>query len=109
MGEVSKLWLLVFREHGGREDSDQDLWSSKELAVPIDVMHSFPALGTVLALIPEMPKEELAPQLPVAGDWVKLRNIGCRIQNGFYEGIILRKSKIGIVSRNSQLVQHCER
>jgi hypothetical protein len=78
--------------------------------VPVDVMRGFPALGTVLPLVPfDMAEDDLAPQLPLAGDWVKLRNIGCRIRKGLYEGVIHRKSKIGILSPSIQAVQNCER
>lgn len=97
-------------EQGENGDPGQDLWGAKELAVPVDVMRGFPALGTVLPLVPfDMAEDDLAPQLPLAGDWVKLRNIGCRIRKGLYEGVIHHKSKIGILSPSVQAVQNCER
>jgi hypothetical protein len=72
-------------------------------------MQGFPAVGTVLPLLPDMPGDVLQPQLPVAGDWVKLRNLACRIHDGQYEGIILRESKISLLPVSTQLVQNCER
>jgi len=78
--------------------------------VPVDVMRGFPALGTVLPLGPfDVAQDDLRPQLPLAGDWVKLRNIRCRIRKGLYEGVILRESKISILSPSTQVVQNCER
>lgn len=78
--------------------------------MPIDVMRGFPNLGTVLPLVPsDVAQDDLGPQLPLAGDWVKLRNITCRIRKGLYEGVIHRKSKIGILSPSTQAVQDCER
>lgn len=66
MGVVSEVRAYCFSASTvERVDSDQDLWSFKELVVPTDVMCSFPALGIVLALSPKMPKEELAPQLRI--------------------------------------------
>ncbi|KAG0617879.1 hypothetical protein M758_4G022600 [Ceratodon purpureus] len=97
-------------EQSENGDPGQDLWSSKELAVPVDVMRGFPALGTVLPLVPfGMPEDDFGPQLPLAGDWVKLRNIGCRVRKGLYEGVIYHGSKIGILSPSAQAVQNCER
>jgi hypothetical protein len=72
-------------------------------------MQGFPTVGTVLPLLPDMPGDVLPPQLPVAGDWVKLRNLACRIHDGQYEGIILRESKISLLPVSTQLVQNCER
>lgn len=73
-------------------------------------MRSFPVLGTVLPLVPfDVAEDDSGPQIPLAGDWVKLRNIGCRIRKGLYEGIFLHKSKIGILSPSTQAVQNCER
>ncbi|XP_024403183.1 protection of telomeres protein 1a isoform X2 [Physcomitrium patens] len=97
-------------EQGESDDPGQDLWSAKELALPVDVMRSFPVLGTVLPLVPfDVAEDDSGPQIPLAGDWVKLRNIGCRIRKGLYEGIFLHKSKIGILSPSTQAVQNCER
>ena len=98
------------REQGENGEPGQDLWSSKEVAVPVDAMRGFPALGTVLPLVPfGMAEDDFGPQLPVAGDWVKLRNIGCRVRKGLYEGVIYHGSKIGILSPSAQSVQNCER
>ncbi|KAG0504448.1 hypothetical protein KC19_8G001300 [Ceratodon purpureus] len=97
-------------DQGESGDPGQDLWSAKQLAVPVDVMRGFPALGTVLPLDPScMAEDDFGPQLPVAGDWVKLRNIGCRVRKGLYEGVLHRGSKIGILSPSAQAVQNCER
>lgn len=107
---IKCVYLLYFREQGENGDPEQDLWSSKELVVPVDVMRGFPALGTVLPLVPfDVADDDPGTQLPVAGDWVKLRNIGCRIRKGLYEGVFHRESKIGILSSNNQAVQNCER
>ncbi|CAM6050562.1 unnamed protein product [Sphagnum compactum] len=91
------------------EDIEQWRWSHIEFTVSREVMQGFPAVGTVLPLLPDMPGDVLPPQLPVAGDWVKLRNLACRIHDGQYEGIILRESKISLLPVSTQLVQNCER
>lgn len=104
---IYQNFVISCRQPGESGDPNEDLWSCKELAVPINVMRDFPGLGTVLALVPDMSADELRPQLPVAGDWVKLRNIVCRVQKGFYEGVFLRESKISILSPSTQLVQNC--
>ncbi|KAH9542774.1 hypothetical protein CY35_13G024900 [Sphagnum magellanicum] len=91
------------------EDIEQWRWSHTEFTVSREVMQGFPTVGTVLPLLPDMPGDVLPPQLPVAGDWVKLRNLACRIHDGQYEGIILRESKISLLPVSTQLVQNCER
>jgi len=102
--------FVYFREPGENRDPVQDLWSSKELAVPVNVMRGFPALGTVLPLVLfDMAQDDRTPQVPLAGDWVKLRNIGCRFRKGLYEGVFLRESKISILSPSTEAVRNCER
>ncbi len=97
------------REEPDIEDIEQWRWSHIEFTVSREVMQGFPAVGTVLPLLSDMPGDVLPPQLPVAGDWVKLRNLACRIRDGQYEGIILRESKISLLPVSMQLVQNCER
>ncbi|KAG0504801.1 hypothetical protein M758_N017100 [Ceratodon purpureus] len=97
-------------DHSENGDPGQDLWIAKQVAVPVDVMRGFPALGTVLPLVPDgMPENDSRPLLPVAGDWVKLRNIRFRVRKGLYEGVLYPCSKIGILSPSTQTVQNCER
>ncbi|KAI5055239.1 hypothetical protein GOP47_0030384 [Adiantum capillus-veneris] len=74
-----------------------------------DVVSSFPPVGTVLPVVPDIPTEELPLQLPTPGTWIKFRNLTCRNQNGVYEAIFVHESKISFLPLTSDLVGKCQR
>lgn len=77
--------------------------------LPREVLCDLPRLGTVLPIKPEIQLDDLPGQLPQCGDWVKFRNLTCRSRSGILEAIFTRESKISLLSKDTQLVQNCER
>ncbi|KAJ7546575.1 hypothetical protein O6H91_08G045300 [Diphasiastrum complanatum] len=97
---------LLEADNAYREDMDPKHLPLSRLSQ--DVLRSLPSKGTILPVVPDIPSEELRPQLPPLGAWVKFRNLTCRIRHGSYEAVFMRESKISLLGPDSKLVKDCE-
>ena len=72
-----------------------------------DIISSFPPVGTVLPIVLNLEENPIQPYSP--GNWVKFRNLTCRVHSGIYETIFLRESKLSLLSSRCELVEKRER
>ncbi|MCO5581580.1 hypothetical protein L7F22_035468 [Adiantum nelumboides] len=111
--DAPPAYLAVSSATQGRDGNNQDpvAESRPEGLPPIsrEAVSTFPPLGTVLPVIPDIPIEELPLQLPTPGSWIKFRNLTCRIRNGIYEAVFVHESKISFLPPTSDLAAKCER
>lgn len=106
-------YLAVPSDTQGRESHHQGIPAemNPEGLSPLtrEIVSSFPPVGTALPVVPDIPMEELPLQLPKPGDWIKFRNLTCRVHAGIYEAVFVHESKISLLSSNCELVKKCER
>lgn len=70
-----------------------------------DVLCTFPCVGTVLRVLTGKFFEELALQSHGVGQWVKFRNMVCKLQSGLWQGALTSSSRIRVLSDDDTLVK----